>query len=62
MKFCVGLAKNNSEFLQCIADNADSIYEVYFSFKWFFFDENIHSENYIAASTDREQAAFRIPV
>jgi len=40
----------------------EKFYEVYFSFKWFFFDENIHSENYIAASTNREQAAFRIPV
>ena len=31
MKFCVGLQKNNSEFLDCIIENKSHIHEVYFS-------------------------------
>ncbi len=31
MKFCVGLAKNNNDFLECVIENASHIHEVYFS-------------------------------
>ncbi len=31
IKFCVGLPKNDSEFLDCIVQNSEHIYEVYFS-------------------------------
>lgn len=40
----------------------DEFYEVYFSFKWFFLDGNMHNEDYIAASTNIEQAAFKISI
>ena len=41
---------------------SEQFYEIYFSFKWFFLEGNMHNENYIATSTDGEQGTICFPL
>ena len=49
MKFCVGLPKNDDRFIECITQNADEIYEVYFSWGDFASGRSAqaHSDDYL---------------
>ena len=54
MKFTVGLPKNNPDFVQCIIENKEHIYEVYFS--WGDFPNGRSSQSYDEVYTPWEMA------